>query len=94
MSDNINLQDRSPLGKSASHTIILSTLIVKSVGTLSCSLFISAFNWYNPRINLDPAVNASAPEDLSELLTILSTVSDCIVKNDDSSDVFLNPLSS
>ena len=85
-----NLEDSSPLGKSASHLVVLGAPLAKSVESLCGGLLVSSSDDLKPSVDLNSAVDASALKDLSELLTVFAGVSYGFVKHDDSADVLLN----
>ena len=86
-----NLANGSPLCESASHSIVLSASLTKSIKSLSGSLSISSSNIDESCVDLNTAVNASSSEDLNELLgAIGSGVANSLIEHDDTADVLLN----
>ena len=85
-----NLEDSSPLSKTAAHFVIFSTSLSEAVKALSGGLFICAANDLKALVDFDAAVDATRAEQIAESFTILAAVSDSLVEHDDATNVLFN----
>ena len=64
----IDLENGSPLGESASKSIVFSASFAESIKTLSGGLTVGSSNNLKSSIDLDTAVNSLSSKDIAELL--------------------------
>jgi hypothetical protein len=91
----VNLENGSPLGESASHSVVFGASLTESIKTLGGGLLFGTSNNLKTSIDLNTAVDSSRSKELSELLlTINSGISDGLIVHDNTTDVFFKSWSS
>jgi len=91
---NINLEDTSPLGKTASLLVECLAASSESIKALSGGLVLGSSHDDNTLVDLNSSQDASAFEVLDEVDSGLGFLGECLLEHDDSTDVFLNAGSS